>query len=168
MLKKNQTITLEITSITNLGFGVGRADGIVVFVSGTVPEDVAEVKIIKIASSYAVGRVEKFIKKSALRVCDRCDISACTSCAYKSISYECELDIKRTDVAEAFIKAGLPEVKVTSITASPALTGYRNKAQYPIARAKGGEYTIGFYAPKSHRVTEARECPLAACFCRNS
>ena len=67
MLKKNQIITLEITSITNLGFGVGRADGVVVFVSGTVPEDIVEVKIIKVASSFAVGRVEKFIKKSALR-----------------------------------------------------------------------------------------------------
>ena len=161
MLKKNQIITLEITSITNLGFGVGRADGVVVFVSGAVPEDTVEVKIIKVASSFAVGRVEKFIKKSALRVCDRCDISACSSCAYKSISYECELDIKSRDVAEAFNKAGLPEVKVASITASPTLAGYRNKAQYPIARAEDGEYLIGFYAPKSHRVTEARECPLA-------
>ena len=161
MLKKNQIITLEITSITNLGFGVGRADGVVVFVSGAVPEDTVEVKIIKVASSFAVGRVEKFIKKSALRVCDRCDISACSSCAYKSISYECELDIKSRDVAEAFNKAGLPEVKVTSITPSPTLSGYRNKAQYPIARAKDGSYIIGFYAPKSHRVTEARKCPLA-------
>ena len=161
MLKKNQIITLEITSITNLGFGVGRADGVVVFVSGAVPEDTVEVKIIKVASSFAVGRVEKFIKKSALRVCDRCDISACSSCAYKSISYECELDIKSRDVAEAFNKAGLPEVKVTSITPSPTLSGYRNKAQYPIARAKDGGYIIGFYAPKSHRVTEARKCPLA-------
>ena len=161
MLKKNQIMTLEITSITNLGFGVGRADGIVVFVSGAVPEDVDEVKIIKVASSYAVGRVERFIKESSLRVCDRCNVTACTSCAYKNISYACELDIKRMDVAEAFIKSGLPEVKVSSITASPTLVGYRNKAQYPIARAKDGEYLIGFYAPKSHRVTEARKCPLA-------
>ena len=161
MLKKNQIITLEITSITNLGFGVGRVDGVVVFVSGAVPEDTVEVKIIKVASSFAVGRVEKFLKRSTLRVCDRCDISACSSCAYKSISYECELDIKSRDVAEAFNKAGLPEVKVTSITPSPTLSGYRNKAQYPIARGKDGGYIIGFYAPKSHRVTEARKCPLA-------
>ena len=161
MLKKNQTLTLEITSITNLGFGVGREDGIVVFVSGAVLGDVAEVKIIKVASSYAVGRVEKFIKRSAHRVDNRCDNAACSSCAYKCISYACELDIKRRDVAEAFVKAGLPEVKVASITPSPTLVGYRNKAQYPIAKSKDGEYVIGFFAPKSHRVTEARKCPLA-------
>ena len=161
MLKKNQTVTLDITSITNLGFGVGRALGLVVFVAGAVLGDVAEVKIIKVASSYAVGRVEKFIKKSAHRTDGRCDNAACASCAYKCISYECELGIKERDVAEAFVKAGLPEVRVASITRSPSLTGYRNKAQYPIAKSKDGEYVIGFFAPKSHRVTEARRCPLA-------
>ena len=161
MLKKNQTVTLDITSITNLGFGVGRALGLVVFVAGAVLGDVAEVKIIKVASSYAVGRVEKFINRSAHRTDDRCDNAACASCAYKCISYECELGIKERDVAEAFVKAGLPEVRVASITRSPSLTGYRNKAQYPIAKSKDGEYVIGFFAPKSHRVTEAASCPLS-------
>jgi 23S rRNA (uracil1939-C5)-methyltransferase len=52
-------------------------------------------------------------------------------------------------------------VKLASVTASPREVGYRNKAQYPIARSKDGEYVIGFYAPKSHRVAEARRCPLA-------
>ena len=161
MLKKNDLVNLKITDLTNLGFGVGREGGIVVFVSGTVPEDEVEVKIIKSASSYAVGRVEKFIKKSPLRVCDRCNNAACTSCAYKSVSYEHELKIKRRDVEEAFAKAGLSSIEVTEVTPSPAQNGYRNKAQYPISRARDGEYVIGFYAPKSHRVTEARGCPLA-------
>ena len=161
MLKKNDVITLEITDITNLGFGVGRVDGLVVFVSGALPVDTVEVKIIKPGSSYAVGRVEKFIKRSTLRVDDRCDISACSACAYKCLSYEHELTIKKGDVAEAFRKAGLPEVEIRDVTGSPSTAHYRNKAQYPIARDKNGEYVIGFFAPKSHRVTEARKCPLA-------
>lgn len=162
MLKKNDLVNLKITDLTNLGFGVGREDGIVVFVSGTVPEDEVEVKIIKSASSYAVGRVEKFIKKSPMRVGDRCDNTACTSCAYKCISYKHELDIKKRSVEEAFVKAGLSNLEVADVTPSPKATGYRNKAQYPVAKAKDGEYVIGFYAPKSHRVTEARRCPLAS------
>ena len=161
MLKKNDTITLEINSITNLGFGVGRHEGLVVFVSGAVTGDVAEVKIIKLTPSYAVGRVENFISKSALRTDKRCSVSACTSCAYKSISYEHEKEIKHTDVKEAFVKAGLSEVEIGELISSPKTTEYRNKAQYPISVDKNGEYVIGFYAPKSHRITEARHCPLA-------
>ena len=64
-LKKNDVFTSEIVDITNLGFGVAKQDGAVVFVSGAVPGDVAEIKVIKVGSSFMVGRIEKFIKKSA-------------------------------------------------------------------------------------------------------
>ena len=163
MIKKNDVIELDVNSITNLGFGVGRYDGLVVFVAGAVAGDVAKVKIIKITSSYAVGRVEKFIKNSEIRDTSRCNISGCQSCAYKQISYEYEKEIKEADVKEAFIKAGLGDVKIEKLVASPLCSEYRNKAQYTIAQDKNGRYIVGFYAPKSHRVTEASHCPLAPC-----
>lgn len=161
MIRKNDIINLEITSITNLGFGVGRHDGLVIFVSGAVIGDIAEVRIIKLTPSYAVGRVEKIIKISDIRDDTRCPVSACSSCAYKRISYQYEKEIKRYYVKEAFIKAGLSEVYINELVASPNVTEYRNKAQYPISIDKNGDYVIGFYVPKSHRVTEARCCPLA-------
>ena len=161
MLKKNDTITLDITDITDLGFGVGRHDGQVVFVSGCVPQDTADVKIIKVNKSYAVGRVEKITKKSPIRCEGRCDISECKSCAYKSIGYGHELMLKKEIVQKAFLREGLTEVQICDVIPSPYEVGYRNKAQYPISLSRDGEYVIGFYAPKSHRVTEARRCPLA-------
>ena len=161
MLKKNDLLTLEVYDITNLGFGVARAEGQVVFISDAVPGDEVEARIIKLASSYAVGRVEKYIRRSPDRVCGRCSVAACKSCAYKAISYEKELEIKEESVRQIFKKAGLAEVKVERVVPSPATCGYRNKAQYPISMGRGGEYIIGFYAPKSHRVTEAAGCPLA-------
>lgn len=160
-MKKNDIIELKINSITNLGFGVGRHEGLVVFVSGAVTDDVILAKIIKVTSSYAVGRVEKFIEKSEVRVDGRCGVSACSSCAYKCISYEYEKKLKLADVKSAFSKAGLQDVKITELIPSPKTVSYRNKAQYPIGRDKNGGYVIGFFAPKSHRVTEARACPLA-------
>ena len=162
MLKKNDIITLKIEDMTNLGFGVGRdASGMVVFVSDAVTGDECEVRIIKCNKSYTVGRVEKFIKKSDIRCDSRCPVSACKSCTYRHISYENELKIKRDSVRSAFMREGLTGVDVLDTVPSPHRTEYRNKAQYPIALGKDGEYVIGFYAPKSHRVTEARTCPLA-------
>ena len=160
-MKKNDIVELKINSITNLGFGVGRHEGLVVFVSGAVTGDVILAKIIKVSSSYAVGRVEKIIEKSKIRDTGRCDNAACLSCAYKCVSYEYEKELKLSDVKTAFSKAGLQAVKVSSLIPSPKTSYYRNKAQYPISRDKNGEYVIGFFAPKSHRVTEARCCPLA-------
>ena len=161
MIKKNDVIKLKIEDMTNLGFGVGRHEGQVVFVSDAVTGDELEARIIKVNKSYAVGRVEKFIEKSPIRCEGRCPITACKSCAYRLIGYDEELKLKRGIVSGAFAHEGLNEVKIEDVVPSPSTKGYRNKAQYPIQMDKNGEYVIGFYAPKSHRVTEARACPLA-------
>ena len=65
-LKKNEIYKLKIDSITNLGFGVARTEGGVVFVSDTVAGDIIECKIIKVGTSFSVGRIEKIIERSAL------------------------------------------------------------------------------------------------------
>lgn len=159
-MKKNDTYRATVDSITNLGFGVARCDGIVTFVSDAVPGDVIDLKIIKAMPSYAVGRVEKYIEYSTRRA-KRCDNSACKSCAYKNISYSEELLMKREDVISDFKKEGISDIEIAPVTPSPREEEYRNKAQYPVAMTRDGEYSVGFFAPKSHRVTEARYCPLA-------
>ena len=157
--KKNQTVTVEINDLTDLGFGVGRVDGAVIFVSDTVPGDVIEAKIIKVNNNYLVGRAEKFIKTSSYRVTDRCPERACKSCAYKNISYKNEATLKEEGVRRLFSSSALFGISTAPVTPSPNATRYRNKAQYPIAIV-GGEYRVGFFAPKSHRVTPVADCPL--------
>ena len=157
--KKNQTVTVEITDLTDLGFGVGRVGGVVIFISDTVKGDTVEARIIKVNSSYLVGRVEKFIHKSQRRVADRCKELACKSCAYKCISYADELELKHGNVAHLFATEELSHIKVKDILGSPSEKRYRNKAQYPVALTKDG-YAVGFFAPKSHRVTPVTDCPL--------
>ena len=160
MVKKNDVITLNIESVSNLGFGVAHVDGLVVFVSGAVTGDKIEGKIIKVTSSYAVGIIEKLIMPSPLRDEGRCDNKKCTSCAYKSLKYEEEKRIKEREVKEAFKKAGLPHIEISTLVSTDNTHFYRNKAQYPVATSKDGKIIIGYYAPKTHRVVEARHCPL--------
>ena len=160
-LKKNDVIMTEIIDITNLGFGVAKVDGAVIFVSDTVPGDIAKIKIIKLGSSYSVGRLEELITPSDKRVEGRCHNALCRSCAYKKLSYDHEKALKEESVRQIFKKSGLSDVEIMPLVGSPTECGYRNKAQFPVSRDKNGEYIIGFYAPKSHRVTEAADCPLA-------
>lgn len=159
-LKKNQVLTVTVEDITNLGFGVAKVSGEVIFISDTVPGDTAEIKIIKCASSYSVARLMSLITPSKIRSENRCPL-ACHACAYRALSYEDELKLKGELVKSAFKKSGLADVAVMPATGSPVVLGYRNKAEYPIAKNASGDYVIGFYAPKSHRVTEAAECPLS-------
>ena len=161
MLKKNDIITLKIEDITNLGFGVARHEGIVVFVSDTVPQDEITAKIIKVKDSFAVARCEGYIKRSPLYDGTRCQNTKCHSCAYKALSYADELKIKRASIKSAFDKAGIRDISVEEVYGSPVIFGYRNKAQYPVSTDRQGNIKIGFYAPKSHNVCDACDCPLA-------
>ena len=158
--KKNQIIELTVDGITDLGFGVGRIDGLVVFLADTVPGDVCRAKIIKVNSSYLVCRVEEYLHMSESRVDDRCTAKACKSCPYKCISYADEIRLKEDMVKHCFATPALSGVEVGNLVISPTIKRYRNKAQYPIA-SDGGRLVAGFYAPKSHRVTPVEDCMLA-------
>ena len=160
-IRKNETYEIEITDLNNLGYGVGRIGELVVFVSGAVDGDKIEAKIIKIAKNYAVGRLEKLLRPSPHRLPspDPCPARGCGGCAYRSISYAHELELKRASVLAAFRRAGLPDASVLPVLSTGATAGYRNKAQYPVT-GTCNDPVIGFFAPKSHRVTDARRCPL--------
>ena len=158
MPAKNSLHQLQITDINNLGYGVGHIDGKVVFVAGAADGDLCTVRIIKDAADYAVGRIEEWLTPSPHRVKNTCQAKGCGGCAYRHISYPHELELKQRRVVAAFRKAGL-SLPVTPVLHTGKTEGYRNKAQYPVAPGKEGP-VIGFFAPKSHRVTEAAHCPL--------
>ena len=157
-IKKNERFVLEITDINNLGFGVGRHKGLVVFVANCAVGDIIEAKCVKVTSSYAVAICEKLTVPSPMRTDGGCTHKGCGGCAYQHISYDEEKRLKENYVRHAFIKAGV-DAKIMPLTSNGKTTEYRNKAEYPIANGKDG-YIIGFYAPKSHRVVECADCSL--------
>ena len=161
MLSKNQKYEIEIKDLNNLGFGVGRVDDTVVFVGGAVDGDRVLAHIIFVGKDYAVAKVDKLITPSPYRVqSEFCESAACGGCAYRSISYEHERTLKRNSVYHSFRKAGLPDAVICPLDGDEKITHYRNKAQYPVSLDKDDKCIAGFYAPKSHRVIEAANCPL--------
>ncbi|MBP3919053.1 MAG: 23S rRNA (uracil(1939)-C(5))-methyltransferase RlmD [Clostridia bacterium] len=163
MLQKNQILTAAITDLNNLGFGVAKIDGISVFVADTVTGDIAEIKIIKTAKTYAVGTLCTLITPSPMRapeheVCGaakRCGGNRCGGCVYQRITYAHELALKKQYVTFAMKKAGAQHIKVLDVLTTGQTAAYRNKAQYPVGTEilDGEKHTvIGFYAVKTHKI----------------
>ena len=71
-LKKNDLFELTVTGYTHDGQGVGRADGIAVFIPGAAVGDVLEVRIVKCLSNRAIGRIERLIQPSPDRIESDC------------------------------------------------------------------------------------------------
>ena len=155
-LKKNDEITVDIIDITDLGFGVAKHCGIVIFVQDTVPGDKARVKIIKTNADYLIARCEEILTPSDIRVNDRCAEVKCRACAYKCISYSDEARRKEDGVRRLFSPLGITTLPIKR---SVSEKHYRNKGQYPIAKTKNG-YAVGYYAPKTHNVAPITACPL--------
>ena len=160
MLEKNKTYTLTVDTLNNLGFGVARHKGQVVFVSGALPGEEVVVKVLKVTKSYAVAKAETILKPSPYRIEDPCHAKGCGGCVYGSTCYEEELRIKREGVKDSFARHGIKDAEVAEVVSVGEIYHYRNKAQYPVAQNKDGSCRIGFFAPHSHRVVEARDCLL--------
>ncbi|MGN1123303.1 MAG: 23S rRNA (uracil(1939)-C(5))-methyltransferase RlmD [Eubacterium sp.] len=159
-LQKNDNIKITIDALTSEGSGVGRYEGMAVFVRGTVPGDEIIAHIIKCSKNYAVGIIEKIITPSPSRIESDCTYSSkCGGCSFRNMTYAEELKYKKERVSQAIKRIGHLDVPVDEIIGADSLDGYRNKAQYPVS-INDGELCAGFYAYKSHRIIPCTDCKL--------
>ena len=155
-MQKNEEIILEITDITAEGSGVGRYEGMAVFVPLTAVGDTVRAKILKVKKTYAYGKAVEIIIPSNSRTQNDCpQFSKCGGCVFRHIKYQSELSLKENKVYETVKRIGGVDLKPKPIL-SAAPDRYRNKAQYPVA-PNGG---VGFYAFHSHRIIECEDCIL--------
>lgn len=157
---KNDKIELTIDALTSEGSGVGRYNGLAVFVRGTVPEDRIIAHIIKRSKNYAVAIVDKMIQPSPSRIESDCPYSSkCGGCSFRHMTYDEELKYKKSRVQDAINRIAHLDVGVEDIIGADDLCAYRNKAQYPVNICDGALYA-GFYAYKSHRIIPCADCRL--------
>ena len=165
MLKKNGIVTLTITALTNEGMGVAKLDGYVLFVPKTAIGDVISARVLKTLTSHGFAKVEEILTPSP----DRCDVdcpvfSKCGGCLFRHITYEAELQIKKSWVDGHFQRIGKLDIACDTILPSPAENGYRNKAQIPCGKDTAGKPSFGFFAPHSHRIIPSEHCALQPAF----
>lgn len=159
-MQKNEVVRLEITGMTNEGNGVGRSDGIAVFVPMTAVGDIIDCRIVKVNKSYCYGIVQNIITPSEHRCEAECEVyKKCGGCAFRHFSYEEELRVKLGFVRSSFERIGKLPLLPERIIGSENTSHYRNKAQYPAAMQEG-RAVCGFYSRRSHRVVPQYACSL--------
>ena len=160
--KKNQEVRLDITGTTAQGAGVGRLEGMAVFVPLTAPGDTARVKLVKVAKNYAYGRLEELLSPAPCRVEPDCpQFAQCGGCCYRHISYPAELELKTQRVRDALERiGGFSNPPLRPILGAAGRDGYRNKGLLPLGIGKDGQLTMGFYAVNSHRIVDCPSCRL--------
>lgn len=152
-------ISLVIEQVAFGGQGIGRLDnGKVCFIPRVLPGEKVVVHVHKERSSFAEGELVRLVEASPDRIKPPCPIyGRCGGCHYQHVSYSRQLTIKRDQVADVLRRiGGQAEPPVEDTEPSPKEFHYRNRIT---VHSKDGR--VGFFAPKSRKIIEMGQCPIA-------
>ena len=124
---------VPIHGVADRGKGVGRTpEGLVLFVEGAVPGDIADVFVQKKKGGFGEGRVERLVQASPQRVEPFCQhFSVCGGCKWQHLDYAAQLEHKNQTVLDAFQRiAKVPVGEFLPILGAPDTTWYRNKLEF--------------------------------------
>ncbi len=147
---KNEEYPAKVVDLTYEGNGVVKIDDFPVFVPNALPGEEITVRITKVASHFAWGRVMAWQKKSPDRVDVKDKKYIQTGIApLGHLKYEAQLKFKQHQIAELLAKAHLDDIEVLPTMGMDKPYHYRNKAQVPVKTVRG-QLETGFYKRGSH------------------
>ena len=158
---KGDQIELFIEDIGDDGEGIGRHEGLTVFVQGALPGDKVQCTILEKKKNFARATVVKIIKPSKDRIEAPCPVyEACGGCQIQDLSYKAQLEIKQSIVENTLKRVGnFSDLSVSPIVGMAHPFRYRNKGVYPV-QGTSQHPIIGFYKKHSHAVVDVKDCLL--------
>ncbi len=131
----HEEIELEITTLTNLGLGLGRValPGTteakwVVMVPFTLPGERVRARVYRNQKNFSEADLVEVLTPSVHRVAPRCSLyGRCGGCQYQHLAYTEQLKWKQRQVAELLQHLAGIEYPVNPVIGSPREYGYRSK-----------------------------------------
>ena len=159
-VKKNQEYIVDIISEGYEGEGVAKIDNYPIFIKEAIVGEKVKIKIVKVNSKYAFGKVEEIIEKSPFREKVKCKINRkCGGCTLQHMNYDCQLDFKYRRVKDCISRIGglSDHIVKYPLGMKENPYEYRNKVQLPIGIVNG-KIAIGFFESRSHNIVDMDEC----------
>ena len=164
MIQKNDEFEISISDISDEGSGIGRTDGFTWFVKDTVIGDRVIAAATKIKKNYGFARLVRIVEASRDRAAAACPMAkSCGGCQIQQLDYNAQLKFKENKVLNDLKRiGGFDDIddRFEAIVGMDKPFRYRNKAVYPIRRAKDGRIVTGFFAGRTHSIIECDDCLL--------
>ena len=160
----HQELELRVESLTNLGMGIARVEGWVVFVPFSLPGEKVRARVFRNQKNYSETDLIEVIERSPHRVEPTCALfGTCGGCQYQHLAYSEQLKWKSQQVEELLQRMAKIEHAVEPVVPSPEQFGYRSKITPHFHRPKEEKIdTIGFLrAGTRNALIDVPQCPIA-------
>ena len=160
-MKKNEEYIVEIIDNGFGGEGIAKIDGQVVFVPNAIKGEKVKIKILKVTSKLAYGKIMKILEASDYRSKIDCETyEKCGGCVLRHMDYAYTMRLKKNSVENTLKKALGRDIKVDEVIPMENPYFYRNKLQYPVGQNENGELVMGVFAQRSHRIIPTKKCMI--------
>ncbi|MCC7494375.1 MAG: 23S rRNA (uracil(1939)-C(5))-methyltransferase RlmD [Fimbriimonadaceae bacterium] len=162
MSASDSVLELQIDSLAFGGEGVGRVDGLTVFVIDACPGDRLRIELTERRERFARGRVLDVVEPSPQRVAAVCELAGqCGGCDWQHVDYPAQVAAKTRAVADTLARLGkLPDVPVAPTVPSPVPFGYRNKVELACT-GTAGAVELAYHQRDPQQLVSVDFCPLA-------
>ncbi|MGL5018608.1 MAG: class I SAM-dependent RNA methyltransferase, partial [Luteolibacter sp.] len=160
----HQEIEITIDALTNLGAGVGRIDGWVVFVPFALPGEVVKARVFRNDKNCSHADLIEVLVPSPDRIAPGCPLfGECGGCQYQHLSYDKQLAWKTRQVGELMKHMAAISFPVNDCLSSQQVWNYRSKITPHFEKAKDGDLgPIGFLAfGRRSSLIDVPQCPIA-------
>ena len=160
MLRKNDEITVTIERFGG-EMGIAHLEGMTLFVQGALPGERVVARAQRVEKTHAFLKTLQVLSPAKERVTPPCPYyEKCGGCVCQHMTYGLSLEMKRERVRDALTRIGGLQVDVPPLIGMDDPWHYRNKTSLPVGGEKG-KPQIGFFAPRSHRIVDVRQCLIA-------
>lgn len=152
---------IRIDKIVHGGSGLGRREGIVVFVPFSVPGDLLMVRPVEQKKNFIRAAIVRVLEPGAGRQAPNCPyFGTCGGCHLQQLEYVRQIETKRRILEEIFHHR-FPETRklLIGMKASPLDYHYRSRARLHV-QGSGSAAKAGFHRLHSHELEDIHQCPL--------
>ncbi|MBK7877467.1 MAG: class I SAM-dependent RNA methyltransferase [Planctomycetes bacterium] len=154
-------LVLEIESLCSGGEGLGRVDGLAVFVPYAAPGDSARVRVERVEKRFLRARIVELVSPSSVRRAPRCaHFGTCGGCAWQHVEYAAQRAAKGEIVREALQRVGGIAWERAIEVLYAGEWGWRARAELHAGVLPSGERVLGFRAANSRGIVALEECPV--------
>lgn len=159
-LAELEEVELEIERLVAGGVGLGRFEGIPIFVARSAPGDHLRVRLVERRPDYGRAEIAEILQPGPGRREAPCPhFDACGGCDLQHIDDELQADLKAGAVSETLARlGGIDTEGLVEVVAGDAW-GYRLRMQLHV---ESGEPVprVGYHARGSHDLVPVTKCPV--------